>query len=224
MRNFVIACAAVFSASSAPVLAEVKVGQHPEPGIEASVTIGSPMYERFNMDVVSVPRLERPVNVSLGLQGKIAVPASALFTIDSTNPLRVCTLAKDTYIDNFVGPRGAACLTDTDMNGDFDKAAGAKVMFTSKKIDPPVPYRIAEVASGNGDSMKEVLIFTGAAGGALHLSYRQFADDMARPAFTEDLAFPMEATFPQNIIWRDTRFILLSFNGGILRYRVEAAR
>ncbi|MEC3910064.1 hypothetical protein U5A82_06115 [Sphingobium sp. CR2-8] len=114
--------------------AERKVGQKPEPGIEATVTVGTPLLEKYNMVAVTAPRLRDDLAVPLGIQGKIVIPNNAVFRVTRDKPLKACTVAEDTYVDHFAGPRGAACLQDSDGDGKFDKASAESVLFTTKKI------------------------------------------------------------------------------------------
>ncbi|BBF68812.1 hypothetical protein [Sphingomonas bisphenolicum] len=209
--------------SAVPVTAaERKVGQRPDAGVDTIVTVGTPLLEKFNMVTVTVPRLRDDLKVPLGLQGQIVVPSGAQFRVVREKPLKACTVAEDTYVDHFVGPRGAACLQDADGDGAFDKASAESVMFTTKKIQPPAPYDLVDMpAAAGSDYFRQSLVYLGAAQGVLRLNYREFSHDMARPAFTEELSFPLEATYPQVIAWRDTRITLLGVSNAGLRYRVE---
>ncbi|KFD26144.1 hypothetical protein [Sphingobium yanoikuyae] len=217
---------AAMIASAAPATAaERKTGQRPESGIEATVTVGTPLLEKYDMVAVTVPRLRDDLKVPLGIQGQIVVPSGAQFRVVREKPLKACTVAEDTYVDHFVGPRGAACLQDADGDGAFDKASAESVMFTTKKIQPPAPYDLTDApAAAGSDYFRQTLVYLGAAQGVLRLSYREFSHDMARPAFTEELTFPLEATYPQTIAWRDTRITLLGVSNAGLRYRVESGQ
>lgn len=205
--------------------AERKVGQKPEPGVETIATVGTLVLEKYNMVAVTVPRLRDDLAVPLGIQGKIVIPSSAALRVTRESPLKVCTVAEDTYVDHFAGPRGAACLQDSDGDGKFDKASAESVLFTTKRIQPPAPYDLTDApAAAGSDYFRQTLVYLGAAQGVLRLSYREFSHDMARPAFTEELSFPLEAAYPQTITWRDTRITLLGVSNAGLRYRVEAAQ
>lgn len=212
--------------SAVPVTAaERKVGQRPDAGVETTVTVGTPLLEKFNMVTVTVPRLRDDLKVPLGIQGQIVVPSGAQFRVVRDKPLKACTVAEDSYVDHFIGPRGASCLQDTDGDGAFDKASAESVMFTTKKIQPPAPYDLVDTpAAAGSDYFRQSLVYLGAAQGVLRLSYREFSHDMARPAFTEELSFPLEATYPQTIAWRETRITLLGVSNAGLRYRVESAQ
>jgi hypothetical protein len=217
-----IAAPTAFPASSQTIGQPVrKVGQKPEPGVESVVTVGSVLLERYDLTERAMPRLEAELSLSLGIQGKIVAPAGSLLTVERANPLKACTTSGG-YVDHLVGPRGAACLMDNDMDGAFDKASAADVLFTTKKINPPARYTLVSVTTPEaGNSFRQALIYLGTSAGTLRLSYREFSNDMARPAFTEELSFPMEATFPQTVAWRDTRITLLGVSNAGLRYRVE---
>lgn len=217
--------AAIILSAVPATAAERKVGQKPEPGVETTVTVGTPLLEKFNMVTVTVPRLRDDLKVPLGIQGQIVVPSGAQFRVVRDKPLKACTVAEDTYVDHIVGPRGAACLQDVDSDGAFDKASAESVMFTTKKIQPPAPYDLVDTpAAAGSDYFRQNLVYLGAAQGVLRLSYREFSHDMARPAFTEELSFPLEATYPQIIAWRDTRITLLGISNAGLQYRIEAAQ
>jgi len=217
--------AALLAGTATAQQAQRKVGVKPEPGVETTVTVGSPMYERFNMVAVSTPKLRDDLEVSLGIQGKVVIPSGSKLVVQRASPLKVCTEAQDTYVDRFVGPRGAACLYDTDGDGAFDKASAETVMFTDKKIKPPAPYDMIDApAAGGSDYFRNTLTYLGSSAGTLRVSYREFSHDMARPAFTEELTFPLSGTYPETITWRDTKITLLGLDGSGLRYRVEAAK
>lgn len=217
-----LSVAAIITTSASA--AERKVGQRPEPGVDAVVTVGSPLLERFNMVAVNVPKLRDDLKMSLGIQGKIVIPAGATFRVEKASPLKACTVAQDTYVDHFVGPRGAACLYDNDMDGTFDQGSAESVLLTKRKVKAPVPYDMIDTpASGGSDNFRHTLIYLGSGGGVIRLSYREFSQDMARPAFTEELSFPVGPAFPQGVVWRDTKITLLGLDNSGLRYRIEPA-
>ena len=212
-------------ANTGAMAAERKIGQRPEPGIENRVTVGSVLLEQFNIVADPAPKLRDDLEVSLGIQGKIVIPSRSRFHVIRSNPLKACTIAEDTYIDLFAGPRGPACLYDDNMDGIFDRASAEKMVLTTKKIKWPVPYDMIDTpASPSSDYFKMALTYLGGTGDVLRLSYREFSHDTARPAFTEELSFPLDQTFPQTITWRDTEITLIYIGKEGLRYRIEPKR
>ena len=215
----------------APTLAHTathrKVGQRPEPGVEATVTVGSPLLERYNMIVSLGATVAQDVHANLGMQGDVRIPAQSLMVVtEDGKKLRACTLAQDTYT-NMMQQTGAGCLIDRDEDGVFDAASARDVGFTTRKLAQPVPYTRVDVPENpvGVTNQKDVLVYLGAASGVLRLSYRQFAaGDMIRAISTDDLSYPLGPTYPQTITWRDTRITLLGLDNDGLRYRVEAAK
>jgi len=217
-------CAALLAATPAAG-AERKQGQKPEPGAETIVAVGAPLLERYNMLVDPGVRVSANVDLDLGMQGIIRISSGTLMAIQQHNGklLRACTMS-DAYTNSF-GQTGAACLTDRDGDGMFDTGSAKSIGLTTRKLAAPVPYVPDEVPETFGqNNQRIVLVYLGAAGGVLRLSYREFSNDMARPASTEDLSFPIGSGYPQTITWRDTRITLLGLDNDGLRYRLEAAR
>ena len=64
------------------------------------------------------------------------------------------------------------------------------------------------------------LIYLGTSGGALRVSYREFANDMARPVFTEELTVPLGITFPQVIAVNDTKLVIHNIDAVGLDYEL----
>jgi hypothetical protein len=160
------------------------------------------------------------------MQGSIRISAGSIMmiTVDQPKKLRACTVAQDTYT-NMMNQTGGACLTDRDRDGIFDTVSAQSTGLTTKPLAAPLSYTVSDVPENAGaNNHRNVLIYLGAAGGVLRLSYREFSNDMARPAFTEDLTFPLTGTYPQTVTWRDTKITLLGLGDAGLRYRVEAAK
>jgi hypothetical protein len=70
-------------------------------------------------------------------------------------------------------------------------------------------------------TFRQALIFAGLDGKTLRLSYREFTDDMARPAFTQDLTFTMSGKYPETISFRDSAITVLGIDNSGMRYRIE---
>jgi hypothetical protein len=66
------------------------------------------------------------------------------------------------------------------------------------------------------------MLFQGATSDSLRFSYREFSNDMARPAFTEDLSIPREP-FPSMIMVKNLQLEVLAVSGMGMRYRVVKA-
>lgn len=227
--SVVIASCMTLAICSVASAAERTVGQRPGYGVETVASVGSHLLDRFDRLVLKGARVRYDVHVSLGMQGKIGIPAGSVLLIRQKNPLEACT-GEDGFSDRIL-TTGGACLKDTNMDGLFDRAEGPMV-FSSRNIKQPVPYELVDLSveglaglpQEERKSFRQTLTYLGVAAGSLRVSYREYTNDMARPAFTEELTFPLEVTYPQTITWRDTKFVLLELTGEGLRYRVEFRR
>jgi len=115
------------------------------------------------------------------------------------------------------------CVLDMDEDGKIERAA-LNSLSGAKEVMPPVPYEKGSVRVsvdlqlGEGDDFKRVLTFTGATPDTLTVSYREFANDLARPAFTETLSVPLTKAYPQKVAVKNHVLELEALDGMGLRY------
>ncbi|WP_157619058.1 hypothetical protein [Skermanella stibiiresistens] len=67
-------------------------------------------------------------------------------------------------------------------------------------------------------SLQEHLVYTGRSGKTIFLSYREFSNDMARPAFTQDLTF--EVSTDRIVGFRGARIEIVDAANTFIKYRV----
>jgi hypothetical protein len=195
-------------AVGAPALAETKVGMEPPVGVERTATIGSPVVEKFRFDAVKVGMADSDV-VKRTLTGNITIRAGEpLYQVQSKARYKACSQS---------GP----CALDDDGDGTFDRIALDDTV-AALRLKEPVRYQIKDaVAPSSNGNFKQVVSYLGVSGDTLRLSYREFLNDMARPAFTEELTFPITKTYPQGVAFKDVKMTILGINGMGLRYRLE---
>jgi hypothetical protein len=68
------------------------------------------------------------------------------------------------------------------------------------------------------DSVKRELLYDGKSGTTIHLSYREFIRDMARPAFTQELSYDIRDD--RTVGFKGARFEVLNANNTGVRYKV----
>jgi hypothetical protein len=192
----------------APVLAETKVGMEPPVGVERTATIGSPVVEKFRFDAVKVGMADGDV-VKGTLTGNITIRAGEpLYQVQSKARYKACSQS---------GP----CALDDDGDGTFDRIALDDTV-AALRLKAPVRYQIKDaVAPSSSGNFKQVVSYLGVSGDTLRFSYREFLNDMARPAFTEELTFPITKTYPQGVAFKDVKMTILGIDGMGLRYRLE---
>lgn len=165
--------------------------------------------------------IDQRVSANWGSAEAVDLPAGSGLAIIRDKKLKACR----EYRVLFGVPGWDDCLIDMNDDGRFDRVSFNNV-GGSKDLDPPVPYRRATIemkgqpGAGAHPSFRKEILFSGSNETVISLTYREYADDMARPAFTETLTLPLSKTFPQMIAAKGHVFELLSLDGMGLRYRL----
>jgi len=87
---------------------------------------------------------------------------------------------------------GDVCLVDQAGSGVFDTATqmGYDRTFT---LNNPIPYKVETVVKTTDGmpAVQNAVLYQGTSKGAIHISFREFSNDLARPAFTQDIAYDL---------------------------------
>lgn len=185
---------------------EVLVSHVPDIGVLRTVSAGTPIHEyarTYSFDAY-VPDAEMKGGRWLL---PLVVPANTpLSRVASKAKLKAC-------IEN--GP----CGLDDDGDGAFDRMAEDDIS-RALKLKTPIPYKKRRVTVNNPDSLRQVIIYAGASSDSIRLSYREFSNDLARPAFTEDLLIPINKIFPQDVAVKAVKIRIHGIDGLGLRYEI----
>lgn len=82
----------------------------------------------------------------------------------------------------------------------------------------PVLVTLKTVESWGANSFKRELIYGGLSGSTVSISYREFSDGTARPAFTQDLKYDLSES--KIIGFRGARFEVAKASNTMLKYKV----
>lgn len=188
----------------------------PPIGDETRVTAGSQMFERtrglrypaVKVSGAATSRTERGTVESIA--------DGQLLTIDRDDKKKVRACVKP----NEVG----LCLIDIGADGSFDQINDWLGMVAGK-LPAPVPYErgFSVVTPQVIDGFSQSLIYLGMAGQTLRLSYREFVNDMARPAFTEEVTFTLSGKYPETVAYKDLTIDILGADNSGLRYVIRKA-
>jgi hypothetical protein len=166
---------------------ETVVVEMPERSVIQTATIGSTIYENSNYRTLTATALVPEAEMTKGWIGwRATIPAgSALMIEPHKKYIKACA---DGMAHNTIsGIIAKGCAYDRDKNGTLDRISVAggsageieETRYFSKELKTRI--------SGNG--FENLLIFTGFSKATLKLSYREFVNDFARPAFTQALEF-----------------------------------
>lgn len=211
MRTFVVGATLVLAAS--PVRAqEVQIVRFPELGVENTIPAGGEIYSYARVYSVDGAQLDAEAKAGDWLLERLYPAGTKLIPVSTKAKLKACAPEKDTLVAS--GP----CFLDDDGDGKFDRQAADEVTM-ARKMKQPVPYSKTKISVVRQDSFKTVLLYQGATADTLRFSYREFKDDVARPAFTEDLSIPREP-YPAMIMVKNVQLEVAAVTGMGLKYKV----
>ncbi|MDB4873329.1 MAG: putative lipoprotein [Gemmatimonadales bacterium] len=159
------------------------------------------------------------VTARIGLGRAVAQSGDFLNLTEVEGEVAYCTENLG-YIDPLTGPFKPACFVDRDGDGKFEivKAAPGMIWFETK-LPVPAPYARGESVRPTADSKKIELLYQGYAGKTVKLSYREYINDMARPAFFQDVAYEIDS-FPAEISFKNAKIRVVSAGNSGINYIV----
>jgi hypothetical protein len=197
----------------------------PKIGQSANVEVGENMYEEYSVSTVqnyTVTVLDNAeAKMDFGLVANAVAGAQGPLALTSTSSYKAMCPAQAATQGLLPGSYGF-CLVDTQQNGTFDSA-----MFATRlryfPLSHPVKYKVesnpvkAEVKSAD---FKRTVLYQGLSKGSIKISFREFVKDMARPAFTQDVSYDLEADGTALIAFKGMRVKVLKASGSSITYQV----
>lgn len=200
-------------------VATEKVGESPPIGSQASTPVGGTVFSQFRYWSKIGYRLDAPVNSSFMLGQVAAAQGDSLVRAVVDGKTAFCT-ERRTYFDPVVGPHRTTCFIDPVGSGTFTKMTAAPgVVWLEKDLPSPVGYSKSEQIFPRSDSFKYELLYQGVSGKTIRLSYREFLDDLARPAYFQDVSYDI-GTLPVTLTFRTVKLEVFSADNNALSYRV----
>jgi hypothetical protein len=215
-----IAMLALLTASAAPAQ-NLELRTQPDIGTRHTTAVGSKVWEQYQFEGVPGVVIDTAVQARWGSLEFVDLPARSLLATLREKRLKACRVLQQ-FNNLYLRPIiWRDCLIDKDDNGTFDEISYTSGGF-AKKIDPPLPYRRTTIEmTGDGPkTFRKILLFVGSDSSSIKFSYREFSNDMARPAFTEELSLPLGASFPQNIAIKDRIITIHGIDGMGLSYEL----
>jgi hypothetical protein len=214
-RFFIVLAFLTVPAAATQTSEKIQVST-PEVGVISEATMGSKIYEYSNYRVVTEQVARPSAELTKGWIGwRATIPAGAkLLLVPAKNTLKACS-TENFGMSTMGGVSRPACAYDDNRDGTFDRIS---VQGGSAGKIESTPYRLENVQeTAPGDGFKNVLIFTGFSGKTLKLSYREFQNDFARPAFTQDLEFDT-STLPTDIAVKDVKLRIIEVSNLGLKF------
>lgn len=200
LLSFVVVACATTGETPIADLAKPQVermaGISPDIGERSTVNVGQTIIQDYDYYAYKLPdfyHVESAVDVMVGPMMSVKVdPQTKLFRVRGD---KFC-------IDNY----GKDCLYDSDGDGAFERASSKPgyILF-DKELSSPISYYSAsgKTVMADAGGYKRELIYQGRDGDTLRVAYREFVDNLARPAFSQDLTYPIDRENTSKIVFRD---------------------
>lgn len=206
------------------------LGQQPQYGTRSTAAIGERMFTRYSYTVATLARLNAPLEIT-GARGErhvvspsedLGIPYFASGTVMPLGPYPLdwlCTQAQTFTRRN--GERALSCFQDKDGDGRFEMV-GRTYGRNALPIAQPVPYTITPSAVTAVNSRFE-LLYLGRSGGTLRVAYREYSNELARPAFSAELTFDISPQGETIFRHRDLRVTVHQATNETITYTVQPA-
>lgn len=197
-----------------------QVGRSPELNKSAQAPVGGSVYSQFRYWSKVGYRLEDPVWFTVNLMVPVRIEAGEfVLPSDAGGEQGYCT-ERLAYVDPLVGPRSRVCFVSSNGGSTFAKAKVAPGMvWLNYDLQSPVRVSKSELIVPRADALKSELLYQGYSNKTVKLSYREYVNDFARPAFFQDVSYDV-ASFPATVTFRSVKLNLLGADNNGLQYEV----
>lgn len=227
MRKHGILCAAglviiVLGSCATPYSpkANYRTGRSVDVNQLASARVGEVIFSEYDYVAYEGARLVERFEDSIGLGvTKVIVPAGSRLVSSSKGDETIyCTVSKTVYDSLLGGGFAFTCFVDDNSDDHFDRyrPSSGFIMF---KLDRPLPYKRFDLSIDSG-GFKYELLYLGLSERTLRLSYREFTDNLARPAFQQDLTYTLADEGNTQISFRKLRIEVIAADNNQMTYKV----
>lgn len=202
------------------------VGESPQLNLVVERSVGETIYETYDYSQLSGARLRDAAKVdSLNLHW--GLPAGEFLPAFSDSPqVKVFCTATLIFHIPLSHKSSRVCLQDRNSDGAFDywtapEGPSDSRLGTWMALDKPIPFQDAQGTSTAGSNgFRRELIYEGVSGNVVDILYREFVNDLARPAFQQDLHYTLQSPGPTEVSFRSARVRIHSADNNAIRYEV----
>ena len=227
MKGWLACCCLplVFSAcvSVGPLVPDTstKVGESPRLNEAVEKSVGEVIYETYNYQQFEGVKLNEAADVDV-LAARWSLPSNAPLQTYNDGPTKVhCTREPVLQVMGTITSR--VCLADLDNNQRFDSwkaPEGPPARQKWNKLKNELAFSAGGPMTAAMGGFRYELLYQGISGNVVSLLYREYIDDLARPAFQQDLSYTLAAEGPTEVSFRGTRFRILSADNNKIRYEL----
>lgn len=195
------------------------IGVTPQIGETVTAQVGSTILSQFRLWQKNGFRIPQGYSGSVGGAPVTVTPTDLLVQTAIKSKPAYCT-ERLTMRNLFGVPIKSTCFTDATADSRFETVmVPADSLWWSKALPEPLKFEAFEEHVPRPGSIKRELIYLGTSGKIIRLGYREYLDNFARPAFSEEVTYDL-SDFPMDISFRTTQFEILNISGSSMVYRV----
>ena len=195
----------------------------PAVGAKARAEVGANMFEQYKERTTTYTRavLLDPARAKMDMNQTLNLPAGAQTLIARTYGIENFEAACFSRSSSGLTGNYDVCLVDQDRDGIFDS-----VTFSQRKkffpLDTPVRFNRESVNDRKIElpDFKYVVLYQGVSKGTIKVSFREFKNDLARPAFTQDVFYDLNSDGTGMIAFKGARIAVDEATSTNITYRV----
>lgn len=197
---------------------EESTGTMPQLHTITTAPVGDVLFSQYRYWRKTGWTVSGSASVSIG-GGKVVVSAGDfLFRAVVDGAEALCTEKRTFQV--LIGSGKTSCFSDRNRDGLLDQVrVASEVAWWSADVSPAIGYQTAEVIIPRPETIKRELVYQGYSKGVLKLSYREYVNDLARPAFFQEVTYDIEA-FPTEVTFKTSRLLILKAGNSGIEYKV----
>ena len=210
-------------ATTAPLLpdASTRVGESPRLNEVVERSVGEAIYETYNYRQFEGARLTELAAVDV-LAARWSLPPNEPLQAYTEGATKIyCTREPVLFVMGELISR--VCLADRDGNGRFDSWKAPQGPPARKKwnqLQEELGFSSGGAMTSAMGGFRYELLYQGISGNVVSLLYREYVDDLARPAFQQDLSYTLAPAGATEVSFRGTRLRIHSADNNRIRYEV----
>lgn len=198
-----------------------QVGESPRLNEVTERSVGEAIYETYNYEQFEGVKLTELAAVDV-LAARWSLPANESLQAYMDGVTKIyCSREPILFVMGELLSR--VCLADLDKNGRFESwnaPQGPPARKKWNKLKNELGFSSSGPMTSAMGGFRYELLYQGISGNVVSLLYREYVDDLARPAFQQDLTYTLAPSGPTEVSFRGTRLRILSADNNKIRYEV----
>lgn len=213
--------------ASVPVgipLTHRRIGESPALRVPVSRSVGEVIYETFNYEEWQGARLLEPITIDVLAADASLGPSDALIASQEAGATVYCT-EKPALRAMSQPASSRICLADRDGDTRFEmwrapEGPPARVQWA--KLQASAAFSVGHSMAPTGNGFRYELLYQGVSANVIRILYREYVDDLIRPAFQQDLSYTLSPSGPTDIAFRTSRIRVTAADNNGIQYEMLA--